>query len=114
MSGSVKGVPAGKFANLIISDEDCLSPTARIIGRSGVSAEGKFFYEVYVRWGTDLTICSAVEPVAGKPTTLYGKAAGPFHAEASGEVEFKKVEIVLAPGPAHSFPTKLEPGPSRH
>jgi hypothetical protein len=114
MSGLVKEIPKGKFANLIISDEDCLSPTARIVGRSGVSVEGKFFYEVYVKWGTDLTICSAVEPGVGKPSTLYGKAKGPFHAEASGEVEFKNVEIVLAPGPAHAVPTKLEPPPSRN
>lgn len=107
MGGMVKGIPTGKFANIIVSDQDCLAPGARLLGRSGVTREGKFFYEVYTKWGSDLTVCIAVESEPGKPSTVYGKAPRALHAEAAGEVEFKDLEITIAPGPAHVFPTKL-------
>jgi hypothetical protein len=111
--GVVKGAPKGKQVSLILSDQDCMADGARVVGRSGVSPEGKFFYEVFVKWGSDLTICAAVEPAPGKPSTLYGKAKGPFHAEATGEVMFSGIEIELTKGAPHAFPTKIEP-PAGH
>jgi hypothetical protein len=54
--------------------------------------------EVFVPWGSDLTLCAASETAPGKPSTLYGKAKVPMHAEAAGEVEFKNVILDLAAG----------------
>lgn len=85
---------------------DCLAPTAVNIGQTSAQADGKFFLEVFVKWGSDLTLC-AFQPQAGgadKPTKLYGKAAGPFHAEKTGEVEFKGVTIEMKSGTNRPFP----------
>lgn len=90
---------------------DCLAPTTRNIGQTSTQPDGKFFLEVFVKWGSDLTLC-AFQPAAGgeeKPTKLYGKAAGPFHAEKEGEVEFKDVQIELKSGTARTFP-RVRPG----
>lgn len=93
------------------STEDCIAPTGKNIGQTQTQPDGKFFLEVFVKWGSDLTLC-AFQPQAGgpeKPTKLYGKAAGPFHAEKSGEVEFKDTKIELKSGAARPFP-KVKPG----
>ena len=40
----------------------------------------------------DITICAGVDEGEGKPTTMYGKAKGTFHAEEEGEVTFADVK----------------------
>lgn len=103
--GQVKPVENTKLTPVVFASyDDCLSPAPRNIGQSSTQPDGKFFLEVFVKWGSDLTLC-AYQPTAGdKPTKLYGKAAGPFHAEKEGEVEFKNVTIDLKAGTARPFP----------
>lgn len=81
---------------------DCLAPSPQIVGFGG-STFGRFFVEVFVPWGSDLTICAASESKPGGPSTLYGKAALVMHAEKGGEVEFHDVKIDVAPGPPRTF-----------
>lgn len=87
---------------------DCLAENPKIVGFAG-SNKGKFFVEVFVPWGSDLTICAASEPTDKAPSKLYGKGAIAMHAEAAGEVEFKDVAIDLAPGPAKTFEHYMGP-----
>ena len=63
--------------------------------------------EVWPKWGSDVTICAAVDPQGGKPAEIYAKAKGTFHAEAVGEVTFNQVKIELAPAKAHKFPADM-------
>ncbi|MCS6898361.1 MAG: hypothetical protein RMJ98_01070 [Myxococcales bacterium] len=96
---------------VFVSYTDCLAPTTGNIGQTSTQPDGKFFLEVFVKWGSDLTLC-AFQPTkegAEKPTKLYGKAAGPFHAEKEGEVEFKDVQIELKNGTPQTFP-RVRPG----
>jgi hypothetical protein len=81
---------------------DCLAPSPRIVGFGGTT-NGRFFIEVFVPWGSDLTLCAASEPAPGEPSTLYGKAKHVMHAERSGEVVFGDVLVELAPGPPKAF-----------
>ena len=80
---------------------DCLGD-GKVVGNGGTT-NGRFFIEVFVPWGSDLTLCAASVPAPGKPSTLYGKAKIPMHAEKTGEVEFRGVVVDLAPGPARTF-----------
>ena len=82
---------------------DCLAPTPRIVGFSG-STRGRFFVEVFVPEGSELSLCAALESAPGGPSTLYGKAKAKMVARGRGEVEFKNLVVELAPGPAKSFP----------
>ncbi len=113
MSGNVKGIPGGKTASVLISYGDCLDPKAPLLGRSATAAGGRFFLEVFTKWGADVTMCAAIEASPGQPSTLYAKA-GPFHAEAEGEVEFKNVEPMLKEGPPIAFPTRLATADGKH
>lgn len=97
-----KGAKKGAQATIIVAQGDCLSD-GRVLGRARSTPEGKFFIEVFSDWGADLTVCAAMEEAAGRPVTLYGKAAGTFHAEAHGEVEFKGLDIAIKAGAPRSF-----------
>lgn len=87
---------------------DCLDPSAKVLGRGGTTfttkpTEGMFFLEVFAPWGSDLSLCAAVEPAPGKPSTLYGKVDRPMHAAATGEVTFNDLVVELEPGPPKKF-----------
>lgn len=97
-------VPAKGTTYVYVADNDCLAADAHVLGRSQASKEGSFFIEVFPRWGADLTLCAAHEVAPGQPSKLYGKAAGPMHAEATGEVTFGNLRIAMRPGAAHRFP----------
>jgi hypothetical protein len=99
-----KGKPLAAPIAVYVAQGDCLAKKARILGRVETVTPDNFFIEVFTGWGTDLTVCAAQEKAAGKPTTVYGKAEGLFHAEAQGEVVFDKVKVALKAQPAHTFP----------
>lgn len=94
---------------------DCLDPAAYIIGRTVVSQTGEFSFEVFSDWGQDITFCAAALPGLDKaegmdkPSKLYGKATGSYHAEATGEIVWKSIDIAVKPGPAHVFPALKPP-----
>ena len=94
---------------------DCLDPAAYIIGRTVASPVGEFSFEVFSDWGQDITFCAAALPGQDKaegmdkPSKLYGKATGSYHAEASGEIVWKSIDIAVKPGPAHVFPALKAP-----
>ena len=94
---------------------DCLDPAAHIIGRTVTSATGEFSFEVFSDWAQDITFCAAALPGQeqaegmDKPSTLYGKASGSYHAEAMGEIVWKQIDVVVKPGPAHVFPALKGP-----
>lgn len=88
---------------------DCMTKNPHILGTAAVSPDGTFFSEVFVKWGSDVTFCAAALEAQDKPTTLYGKAEGKFHAEATGEVVFKGLVIVPKPGPSKIFPPLKDP-----
>jgi hypothetical protein len=91
---------------------DCLAPSPRTVGFVGTT-DGRFFLEVFVPWGADLTLCAASEPTDGAPSTLYGKAAIPMRADRVGEVQFTNLVVTLAPGPPKTFPHRTTPPASR-
>jgi hypothetical protein len=97
-----KDLPKGKKVIVYVAQDDCLSDTAQILGHVEAGAmDGSIVIEVFPKWGTDVTICAGVDEGEGKPTTMYGKAKGTFHAEAEGEVTFADVKIDLAKGKPH-------------
>lgn len=102
--GKVNGIPKGKKAVIYVAQDDCLSDNAQILGHVDAGSDGSIVIEVFPKWGTDVTICAGVDEGEGKPTTMYGKAKGTFHAEAEGEVTFADVKIDLAKGKPHVFP----------
>jgi hypothetical protein len=106
--GKVVGLRDKEIAKLYIADDDCLAPSAHLLGTFSTRPDGTYFAEVFSKWGADLSICAAISPIEGKPATRYGKAAGKFHAEKTGEVEFNDVVIVLAVAPPKVF-AKLNP-----
>jgi hypothetical protein len=69
----------------------------------------RFANEIFVKWGSDVSICAAAVEAPDKPTTIYGRAPGKLHAEKAGEVEFKDLVIELKPGPRHLFPPVKKP-----
>lgn len=100
-----KGTPGSGF--VFVAQDDCLSPTANMLGHAPVKPDGGFFIEIFPKWGTDITICAAFEKPDGT-TELYGKAVnkdngGKFHAESKGEVEFEGVTVALKKGPSRKF-----------
>jgi hypothetical protein len=113
--GKVKNVdklpPKHRFWIFVAQGKtDCLDPGAHIIGRTVTRPSGEFSFEVFSDWGQDITFCAAALPGQeqaegmDKPSTLYGKATGSYHAEATGEIIWKQIEITVKPGPAHTFP----------
>lgn len=99
-----KDLPKGKKVVIYVAQDDCLADNAQILGHIEAGATGEIVIEVFPKWGTDVTICAAADEGEGKPTTLYGKAKGKFHAEAEGEVTFADVKIDLEKGKPHVFP----------
>lgn len=87
---------------------DCLSKDPYLLGTATVTPEGKFYSEVFTKWGSDVSFCVAAIETMDKPSTLYGKAPGTFHAEKTGEVEFKDLVIVPKPGPKKIFPAQAK------
>jgi hypothetical protein len=111
ISGQVRLSPKDKDAPdplVFVALGDCLDPASRIVGFGG-TAKGRFFVEVFVPWGSDLTVCAASESSPGGPSTLYGKAKVRMHAERAGEIEYKGVGIDLAKGPARTFEHRAGP-----
>lgn len=102
--GAAPAASAGAASPLtFVAVGDCLAPEPRIVGFSG-STRGRFFVEVFVPEGTELSLCAALESTPGGASTLYGKAAKKMVARGRGEVEFKNLVVELAPGPARTFP----------
>ncbi len=99
-----QGLPKGKKVNVYVAQDDCLSDNAQILGHVDAGIDGSIVIEVFPKWGTDVTICAGTDEGEGKPTSLYGKAKGTFHAEAEGEVTFADVKVELAKGKPHVFP----------
>lgn len=101
MFGKVKGGKPSSASTpepiVFASYDDCATPTAANIGQTTVNPDGTFFLEVFVKWGSDLTLCAAQPPGPGKPSTTLGKYAKPIHAEALGEIEVREIEIELRP-----------------
>ena len=93
--------PGTPNAETFVAIGDCLGG-GKMVGHGGTT-DGRFFVEVFVPWGSDLTLCAASRPGPGQPSTLYGKAKIPMHAEKTGEVEFKNVVVEVAKGPPKSF-----------
>lgn len=102
--GKVNNMPKGKKVVVYVAQDDCLSDKAQILGHADVGTDGGIVIEVFPKWGTDVTICAGVDEGEGKPTTMYGKAKGTFHAEEEGEVTFADVKIDLEKGKPHVFP----------
>jgi hypothetical protein len=102
--GKVTNIPKGKKAIVYVAQNDCLAEDAQILGHTEAGSDGAIVIEVFPKWGTDITICAGVDEGEGKPTTMYGKAKGDFHAEAEGEVTFNEVKIELQKGKPHVFP----------
>lgn len=100
--GSIKGAPSGTTMSILVAVGDCLADDARVLGRT--PAGQSFMIEVFAPWGSDLTVCAAVEPGDGKPAVLYGKWKESLHAEGEGEVMFHDVVIELKKGKPHTFP----------
>ena len=100
-----KDLPKDKKIIVYVAQNDCLADDAEILGHTDAGQnDGSIVIEVFPKWGTDVTICAAVDEGEGKPTTRYGKAKGTFHAEAEGEVTFAEVKIDLEKGKPHVFP----------
>lgn len=105
-----KDAPKGKLV-VYVAQDDCMSEQAHTLGHIPAGGNGSFVIEVFPKWGTDVTLCAALEPDAGGAAEWYGKATnkdgqsgGKFHAEAIGEVTFTNVAIDLKKGPSHKFP----------
>jgi hypothetical protein len=104
ISGHVKmprTPPGTPIPQTIVAIGDCLGD-GKVVGRGGTT-DSRFFIEVFVPWGSDLSICAASAAAPDQPSTLYGKAKIPMHAEKAGEVEFRDVVIELAKGPPKTF-----------
>ncbi|MCS6914984.1 MAG: hypothetical protein NZ890_17360 [Myxococcota bacterium] len=91
-----------------VSNEDCTKPGAVMLG-SAPAVDGHIAIEVFPRWGSDITICGALEEAPDRPVRFYGKAAGRFHAEAPGEVIFRDVVVELKKGPPLRLPVVYNP-----
>lgn len=113
---SDKPVPAGQRLYVFIAQgRDCMAKDAHILASTPVAPEtSRFFYEVFPKWGSDLSLCAAAVAAPDQPATLYGKATTKFHAEATGEITYENIVITVKPGPAHTFPAQrpaLDPDP---
>ena len=98
-----RGAPKGDANYVFVAMGDCLAPDPRVIGWGG-NTNGRFFVEVFVPWGSDISLCAVSMAPPGQPSALYGKAATPMRAEAEGEIEFKNLVVALRPAPPHRFP----------
>jgi len=100
-----QGLPKGRKTIVYVAQDDCLADNAQILGHIDAGIDGSIVIEVFPKWGSDITICAALDEGPGKPSTIYGKAKGKFHAEAEGEVTFPDVKVEVEKGkPAHVFP----------
>ncbi len=101
-----KTVPEKSRIVVYVAQDDCMSDNAWMLGHIVVAngPAGNFMIEVFPKWGSDVSICAGVDPGDGKPSEIYGKATGKFHAEAEGEVTFNNVKIELKAGKPHRFP----------
>jgi hypothetical protein len=90
---------------LYVSDKDCLDPASRFFTIRPVGEDGAFFTEIFPPWGTDLSLCAALD-ADGKPARVYGKLDRTLRAEGFGEVVFSELEIALAKGAPRPFPKR--------
>ncbi len=106
-TGTVTGagkLPPGSSTWVYAADGDCLAKDSHILGAMRASDQGSFAIEVFSRWGADLTLCAAVGQTPESPSVRYGKVTRKFHAAATGEIMFEKVQISLKNGAEHTFP----------
>lgn len=106
-TGTITGagkLPPGSSTWVYAADGDCLAKDSHILGAMRASDQGSFAIEVFSRWGADLTLCAAVGQTPESPSVRYGKVARKFHAAATGEIMFEKVQISLKNGAEHTFP----------
>lgn len=101
-----KPAPTGT-AVVYVAQDDCLSASPKMLGHAPVKPDGGFFIEIFPKWGTDITVCAAIEKPDGT-AEHYGKAVnkdsgGKFHAEAAGEVTFEGVTVPIRKGPPRKF-----------
>jgi hypothetical protein len=96
------GAPRGDANYVFVTIGDCLAEGARVVGWGG-NTNGRFFVEVFVPWGSDVSLCAVSMAPPGKPSTLYGKTPL-LHAEKLGDVEFKNLVVPLKSGPPRLFP----------
>jgi hypothetical protein len=104
-----KTVPEKSRVVVYVAQDDCMADNAQILGHIVIAAPtGHFMIEVFPKWGSDITICAAVDLGGGK-SEMYGKAKGKFHAEAEGEVTFNELKIEMTAGKPHTFPADRKP-----
>jgi len=101
--------PAGQVLAIYVARGDCLAGDAHCLARVVASEDGKFFTEVFVPCGWQLSLCAAreardFENQAPKPTSHYGKLPRDLSAVGEGEIEFKELNWSLADGPQRLFP----------
>ena len=106
-----KDAPKGKIV-VYVAQDDCLSDKAQTLGHIPAQASGGFVIEVFPKWGTDVTICAALENADGT-SEYYAKAVnkengGKFHAEADGEVTFNDIKITLKKGVPRKFAREVK------
>lgn len=102
--------PAGQVLAVYVARGDCLAADAHTLARIVASEDGKFFTEVFVPCGWQLSLCAAreardFENPAPKPTDHYGKLPRDLSAVGEGEIEFKELNWALADGPQRVFAT---------
>ncbi len=100
--------PAGQFVAIYVARGDCMAADAHTLARVIAAEDGKFFSEVFVPCGWQLSLCAAYEArdfenPAPKPTTHFGKLPRDLAAVGEGEVEFKELNWSLADGPQRVF-----------
>jgi hypothetical protein len=102
--GRVSPFDPSKPTIVFASYDDCLGKTAANIGQMPVKPDGKFGLEIFVKWGSKLSLCAAQITTQEKPTRLYGKAAAGFEMKGRGDMEFEDITIEMKPGPPRVFP----------
>lgn len=118
MSGNLKEtVTADQSLVIYVAKDDCMAPDARVLSRVLAADSGRFFAEVFVPCGWNLSLCATVEAKnltdgTSKPTRRYGKNDKSLLAQGEGEIEFKDLSWSLADGPERTMPA-LEPAGSR-
>ncbi|MBI5610323.1 MAG: hypothetical protein HY902_15710 [Deltaproteobacteria bacterium] len=100
--------PAGQVLAVYVARGDCLAADAHTLARVVAAEDGKFFTEVFVPCGWQLSLCAAREArdfanPAPKATQHYGKLPRDLAAVGEGEIEFKDLNWPLAQGPDKVF-----------
>ncbi len=106
VSGEVELPPGPRPADKLYvyaSRGDCLDEKAPLLRRMPVTEEGAFLLHLVAQPDTELSLCAATDPGAGRPTRLYGQAASRLHVGTKAEQEVRDVRITLTAGPPRRF-----------